>query len=207
MTTFDQLSFALKLFATLGCGLIAGVFFAFSTFVMKALAQQPTAQGIATMQSIHITVINPWFMTAFLGTGVACVILMVSLLLNWQQPNAIYLLVGSLLYLVGTFGVTIAFNVPLNEALAVVKPVSPEGANLWAKYLTNWTFWNHVRCADDRCPVCCNSIDALVQQIIIALAENGTVKMQIQQTFWAARFGMLVDQFGTPWMINCDQPG
>ncbi|ESA32060.1 glyoxalase bleomycin resistance protein dioxygenase [Leptolyngbya sp. Heron Island J] len=39
-----------------------------------------------------------------------------------------------------------------------------------------------------------------------ALAENGTVTMPIQETFWAAKFGMLVDQFGIPWMINCDQP-
>ena len=145
MAMVDHLSFALKLIAALGCGLIAGVFFAFSTFVMKALAQQPPAQGIAAMQSINITVINPWFMTAFLGTSIACMILIVSLLLKWQQPNAIYLLVGSLLYLVGTFGVTIAFNVPLNDALAIAKPNSIEGANLWAKYLTNWTFWNHVR--------------------------------------------------------------
>lgn len=38
-----------------------------------------------------------------------------------------------------------------------------------------------------------------------ALAENGTVTMPIQKTFWAAKFGMLVDQFGIPWMINCDQ--
>ncbi|MEM9265700.1 MAG: VOC family protein [Cyanobacteria bacterium P01_F01_bin.13] len=38
-----------------------------------------------------------------------------------------------------------------------------------------------------------------------ALAENGTVTMPIQETFWAAKFGILVDQFGIPWMINCDQ--
>ena len=43
------------------------------------------------------------------------------------------------------------------------------------------------------------------ERIFHALAENGTVRMPIQQTFWAARFGMLVDQFGTPWMINCEQ--
>ncbi|MBD2259368.1 VOC family protein [Pseudanabaena sp. FACHB-2040] len=45
------------------------------------------------------------------------------------------------------------------------------------------------------------------ERIFEALAENGTVKMPIQETFWAARFGMLVDQFGTPWMINCDRAG
>lgn len=46
---------------------------------------------------------------------------------------------------------------------------------------------------------------AEAERIFYALAENGTVKMSIDQTFWSARFGMLVDQFGTPWMINCEQ--
>ncbi|WP_416674400.1 anthrone oxygenase family protein [Egbenema bharatensis] len=137
--------YVLKLLAALGCGLIAGVFFAFSTFVMKALAQQQSAQGIAAMQSINITVINPWFMAAFLGTGVVCLVLMVSSLLRWQQPGTVYLLVGALFYLMGCFGVTMVFNVPLNDALAVANPDSPEGADLWARYLTDWTFWNHVR--------------------------------------------------------------
>jgi len=40
-----------------------------------------------------------------------------------------------------------------------------------------------------------------------ALAESGTVQMEIQETFWAARFGMLVDRFGIPWMINCGTQG
>ncbi len=44
------------------------------------------------------------------------------------------------------------------------------------------------------------------ERVFHALSENGTVRMPIQQTFWAARFGMVVDQFGTSWMINCDQP-
>lgn len=135
----------LKLLAALGCGLIAGVFFAFSTFVMKALAQQPPPQGIAAMQSINVTVINPWFMTAFLGTSVVCLILVVSSLLRWQQPGAAYLLISALLYLIGCFGVTIVLSVPLNDALAVANPNTTEGANLWARYLNNWTFWNHVR--------------------------------------------------------------
>lgn len=44
------------------------------------------------------------------------------------------------------------------------------------------------------------------ERIFHALAENGKVQMAIQETFWAARFGMLVDQFGIPWMINCEKP-
>ena len=42
------------------------------------------------------------------------------------------------------------------------------------------------------------------ERIFRALAENGTVRMPLQQTFWAVRFGMLVDRFGIPWMINCE---
>jgi uncharacterized membrane protein len=143
----QQQYFALKLFAALGCGLIAGVFFAFSTFVMSAFARLQPTQGIAAMQSINITVINPFFMAAFLGTAAACIFLAVSSLLKWHQPGAAYLLLGSLLYLVGTVLVTIVFNVPLNDALARVNPDSTDGANLWTSYLANWTVWNHIRTA------------------------------------------------------------
>lgn len=145
MTTIDHLPFAFKLFATLGCGLVAGVFFAFSTFVMNALARLQPKEAIIAMQSINITAINPWFMVALFGTALACLILAIASLSNWHQPAAVYWLVGSLLYLIGTVLVTIVFNVPLNDALAIAKPDSAEGANLWARYLTNWTLWNHVR--------------------------------------------------------------
>jgi PhnB protein len=52
------------------------------------------------------------------------------------------------------------------------------------------------------------SVDAPTEadRIFKALSEKGTVRMAIQETFWAQRFGMLVDQFGTPWMINCGKP-
>lgn len=135
----------LTLIATIGSGLVAGVFFAFSTFVMKALGQQPPAQGIAAMQSINSTAINPLFMLALLGTAVVCLFLAILTGLKWGKPHSAYLLIGSLLYLIGTIGVTIAIHVPLNYALAIVKPDSAEGATLWAKFLTDWTFWNHVR--------------------------------------------------------------
>ena len=145
MATGDDFLFALTLFAVLGCGLMAGVFFAFSAFVMKALGRLPLAEGIAAMQSINIAVINPVFLTAFLGAAAACVLAMISSLLRWHDSNAVYLLVGSLLYLVGSFLVTVAFNIPRNEALASLAPNDPDSANQWAGYLTNWTAWNHVR--------------------------------------------------------------
>ncbi|WP_242041158.1 anthrone oxygenase family protein [Leptolyngbya sp. FACHB-261] len=118
---------------------------------MSALARLEPAQGIAAMQAINITVINPLFMAVFLGTAatcsLTCSLLGVSSFFRWHQPGTAYLLLGSLLYLVGTLGVTIVFNVPLNDVLATVEPDSASGANLWANYLANWTLWNHIRTA------------------------------------------------------------
>jgi uncharacterized membrane protein len=118
------------------------------------------------MQSINITVINPWFMTVFLGTSVVCLVLIVSSLLRWQQPGTAFLLVSAMFYLIGCFGVTIMFNVPLNDALAVANPNSAEGANLWARYLTNWTFWNHVR-----------AIAAFIAATLFTMALNASPKL------------------------------
>jgi uncharacterized membrane protein len=131
--------------AALGSGLIAGVFFAFSTFIMPALARLPAPQGIGAMQSINITAITPLFMLALFGTGAACLFLGGSTLFAWQRPGAAYLLAGGVLYFIGVVVVTIVFNVPRNNALAAVHPASADGARQWANYLTTWTAWNHVR--------------------------------------------------------------
>ena len=124
---------------------MAGVFFAFSVLVMNALARLQPAQGIAAMQSINITAINLLFMMALFGTAAACIFLAASSLLNRHQPDAVYLLFGSPLYLVGTILVIIAFNVPLNDVLASIQPNNSDGESLWISYLANWTFWNHIR--------------------------------------------------------------
>lgn len=73
--------------SALGCGLVAGFFFAFSAVVMKALGKLPPAQGIAAMQSINVVVINPWFLTAFFGTALACVLVMADYLTGWTAWN------------------------------------------------------------------------------------------------------------------------
>lgn len=131
--------------SALGSGLVAGIFFAFSNFVMKALARVPLAPGIAAMQSINVAVLNRWFFTAFFGTAACCLALAIISFIRWQKPGAGYLLAGSLLYLIGTILVTIACNVPLNDALAAVDPSSSDAARVWTNYLKSWTAWNHVR--------------------------------------------------------------
>ncbi|MEI3598635.1 MULTISPECIES: anthrone oxygenase family protein [unclassified Oceanobacillus] len=131
--------------ASLGSGLIAGLFFAFSAFVMKALYRLPPEQGISAMQSINSVVLNRLFFTVFMGTSLVCILLVIISLLNWKEPNAIYIFVGSLFYLLGSLLVTAVYNVPLNNALANVIATDAESLELWKEYYLKWTSWNHVR--------------------------------------------------------------
>ena len=126
---------------------MAGVFFAFSTFVMKALARLPPNEGIAAMQSINVAAVNSWFLAAFLGTSAACLLVLIAAIIQWTDPSTAFLLPGALTYLVGCFLVTIVFNVPMNDALAALAPDAPDRAARWAGYLAEWTTWNHIRTA------------------------------------------------------------
>ena len=135
------------LLAALGSGLIAGVFFAFSSFVMRALSALPSQQGIAAMQSINVAVLNPVFLSLFCGTALAAAALCVAAWLRWGEPGAVPLMAAGVLYIAGCFLVTVACNVPLNNALAAADPHSASGANTWALYLRDWVRWNHVRTA------------------------------------------------------------
>ncbi len=145
MISISGLNYALTLVTALGCGIIAGVFFAFSSFIMKALARLPPEEGIAAMQSINVLAVNSWFLAAFLGTAALCVVAMVAAVVQWNEPFAIFLLLGGLAYLAGCFLVTMVFNVPMNNALAALPPNAPDRAARWTAYLANWTTWNHVR--------------------------------------------------------------
>ncbi|MEO8630771.1 MAG: anthrone oxygenase family protein, partial [Betaproteobacteria bacterium] len=131
----DRLVFALTLCAAIGCGLVAGVFYAFSTFVMRALSRIPPQAGIAAMQSINVAVFNLWFMGAFLGTAALCFATLIVSITRWQQPGSMCLLIGSVLYLAGNFLVTMLFNVPKNNTLAAVAPSEPSSGEVWVRYL------------------------------------------------------------------------
>jgi len=84
-------------------------------------------------------------LTPFLGTAVTSVLVTIASLTRWQDPRVVYWLAGSVLSFVGSFLVTMLFNVPRNNALAVVPPSSPASARLWVSYLSTWTIWNHVQ--------------------------------------------------------------
>jgi uncharacterized membrane protein len=142
---FDDLLTALTLLIALGCAIVGGTFYAFSSFIMRGLDHIPPAQGIAAMQSINVTVFSPWFMVPFIGTALASFLLAAGALIRWGEPGAIFQLTGAVLYIAGSFGVTIALNVPRNNALMAVEATSAAGAVVWADYVSTWTAWNTVR--------------------------------------------------------------
>jgi uncharacterized membrane protein len=141
----DDLLFALTLVTALGCALSAGALFAFSSFVMAGLRRLPAAQGIAAMQSINVTAPTPVFMTALFGSALACVVLAVWALVDWNDSYSPWLLAGSVVYVLGSPGLTMGYHVPRNNALARLDPESPDASGYWDRYVVEWTRANHVR--------------------------------------------------------------
>jgi uncharacterized membrane protein len=129
----------------IGSAAVAGLLFAFSNFVMKALAQQEPENGIRIMQAINIHILNPLFLILFFGTALTLAVLGVVAFINLKAPGMAYLLIGSLLYLVLVIGTTIVLNVPLNNGLAKQNPESAGSAPYWKQYLIDWVKWNHLR--------------------------------------------------------------
>ncbi|MPY61984.1 anthrone oxygenase family protein [Streptomyces spongiae] len=137
--------YVLTVLGVLGTGLVAGVFCGFSAFVMRALAALPPAQGVAAMQAINIAALRPPFMLVFAGSAVLCSVLAVVTFVLWPDQGTVELLLGSALYLLGCFGVTMVANVPRNEALAKLDAGTPEAAAYWPTYVSEWSTWNHIR--------------------------------------------------------------
>lgn len=123
-------------------GLAAGVFHAFSSFVMSGLGRAGDLAAGQGMTGINETAVRPAFMTVFFGSllipAVATVVAFVS-----DDDGAGLLLAATLVYLAGAFGVTVARNVPLNDRLLA----AADKAAAWREYHGPWTRWNHVRTA------------------------------------------------------------
>lgn len=126
-----------------GAGVITGLLFAFSNFVMRALAKLPPDKGMFAMQQINKTIINPIFLLFFLGTPLLCLVIAVQSVTSLREPGNLFLLMGALAYLIGPFGITMRFNVPLNNLLAGADPSKSD--EVWPMYQEKWQRWNHIR--------------------------------------------------------------
>jgi uncharacterized membrane protein len=130
----------------LGCGLLGGVYFAFSAFIMKAL-EGVGHSGTVAMNSINAVILRSWFMPMFVATTLGGLALAVLGVLELGGARGKLMLSGGVLYVAGMFLVTMFFNVPLNNALVAVGNESRTGTAIWKDYVRRWTRWNHVRTA------------------------------------------------------------
>jgi uncharacterized membrane protein len=131
--------------AAVGCGLMAGLLFAFSNFVMKALSRQAPESSVRAMQAINAFIQNPVFFLVYFGTTLTTAFLAVTAAVELSQPGAALQLAGCVVYWVGTFAVTVAVHMPLNNSLATHDPKTAETTRYWFYYVGRWLPWNHVR--------------------------------------------------------------
>ena len=136
---------ALLWFGAIGCGMMAGIYFAFSTFIMASLSKIAPPAGIAAMQSINDVILRSPFMPLFFGTSLVAAGVVVMAVRDQAIPGGVWLLSAGAVYFVGMFLCTVFFNVPLNNKLKAVDPAAAASVEVWAHYLRVWTVWNHLR--------------------------------------------------------------
>lgn len=141
----NQLMAVLLIAASVGSGLVGGLFFIFSNTIMTAFDRLPNGGGVPAMQRINEVILNPLFFCAFFGTGLLSLLLLVFYVAHLSQPAALLACVAAVLYLLGSIGVTMVCNVPLNDELAAVSTSAKDLTAHWQAYRAPWTRWNHVR--------------------------------------------------------------
>ena len=129
--------------AITGAGVVTGLLFAFSNFVMSALADLPNEKGMYAMQRINEDILNPIFFAFFFGTPILCLLIIALTALESAADGHRLLIAGAICYLAGPFGITVLFNVPLNNELMQAGP--DEANDAWPSYMKRWQRWNHIR--------------------------------------------------------------
>lgn len=141
----DILIASLTWFSAVSSGIMAGVYFTFSSFAMRSFAELGDEAGARAMQSINRVILRSAFLPLFFASTLACAVLLVLGLLGYGGKGAVMMAAGGGVYIAGMFAVTVVGNVPLNNQLDAVDPASGESAKAWRRYLTRWTMYNHVR--------------------------------------------------------------
>lgn len=135
----------LTIAATIGAGLSAGVYFAFSTLVMGGIRRLTPPQAVSAMNGINKAApANPLLMLVLFGTGIVCVLLMISGLQHRDVPAAGWQIAGAALFLTGML-ITVIYHVPHNEQLMKVDPTGAGASAAWQHFYPSWIAWNHAR--------------------------------------------------------------
>lgn len=142
---FDSLITLPIYIASLSAGLMAGIYFAFSTFVMRSFDQLGAAQAADAMNTINEVILRSWFMTLFFGSTLLYAALAGFAVFDTDLAGRWWLFAAGLIYVVGMFLCTALFNVPLNNRLAAAGDDDSVKAETWKHYFIYWTRWNHLR--------------------------------------------------------------
>jgi uncharacterized membrane protein len=134
--------------ATISTAAVGGMFYIFSTMVMKGLDRTEPVEALSAMRGINAQAnASAPFLIFFMGSTLLAAVVGVIAALRLSQPGNGYLLAGAVLSVLA-FVVTMAFNVPLNNHLDGLDPSALSAADAlreWKAYLVPWTNWNHVR--------------------------------------------------------------
>ena len=150
-------------FAVIAVGLMAGVYFTFSSFVMRSLDTIEKPLGMIAMQEINRVILRSVFLPIFFASSAVCAALAVVAIVGGPSTGSTAMLAGSAIYVAGMFVVTVVRNVPLNNALEATAARGPDGEAMWRRYMQRWTVWNHVRTL---------SCMASLAMLVLALAER-----------------------------------
>ena len=142
---FDSMIALSLTIAAIGAGLMAGVYFAFSGFIMRSLDQLGAAHAADAMNAINEVILRSWFMALFFGSTLLYVILAVLAIFDTDLSGRWLLITAGLIYVIGMFLCTAVFNVPLNNKLADAGGDDNAKAETWTHYFKYWTRWNHLR--------------------------------------------------------------
>lgn len=141
----DTYTHALTAVAAFGAGLSAGVYLAFSTFVMPGLRKQSPPHAIRAMNSINKAApSNPLLMLLLVGTGIVCVLLIITACRHRGDAAAEWQIAGAALYLISVL-ILVGYHVPHNNQLMVVDPNAAGGDAAWSHFYSAWMVWNHLR--------------------------------------------------------------
>jgi uncharacterized membrane protein len=140
-----SLTLLLLSLAAFATAMMAGLFYAFQWLVMPGLNATEPLAAVRSMQAINLAVRNVFFMFAFFGPLVLGGISVVLYLASWRNAPALCAWAGFLAYALGAFGITVVFNIPLNNSLAAASPAAATAGEIWRTFYDPWMFWNLVR--------------------------------------------------------------
>jgi uncharacterized membrane protein len=129
--------------AAVGAAVNAGVFFSWSAMVMPAIAELPTAEGVAAMQLLNEAAPGPFALVAF-STAALCVVVLIRALRSMRTRRATWMFGGALLFFLAAIVITFAANVPLSSSIDQLIPLDTTDQE-WTGLQAGWVWANHLR--------------------------------------------------------------